>query len=181
MASSSKAMRQNQSQRQATGELARGKPARSLLSRAIALLARRDHSRAELSRKLARYLDQPDDAHQPDDADQLASVLDELDRNGLLSDERFAAAVARSRSNRFGDARIRHDLRRFGVANDVSVAALTTLAGSEVARASEVWSRRFKALPASAAEHAKQARFLQSRGFSFDSILQVLRGRTSSS
>jgi len=175
MASSSKAMRQNQSQRQATGDLARGKPARSLLSRAIALLARRDHSRAELSRKLARYLDEPDDA------DQLASVLDELDRNGLLSDQRFATAVTRSRSNRFGDARIRHDLRRFGVANDVSVAALATLAGSEVARASEVWSRRFKALPASAAEHAKQARFLQSRGFSFDSILQVLRGRTSSS
>lgn len=168
-------MRQNQSQRQATGDLTRGKPARSLLSRAIALLARRDHSRAELSRKLARYLDQPDDA------DQLASVLDELDRNGLLSDQRFATAVTRSRSNRFGDARIRHDLRRFGVANDVSVAALATLAGSEVARASEVWSRRFKALPASAAEHAKQARFLQSRGFSFDSILQVLRGRTSSS
>lgn len=149
----------------------RAKPARSLLSRAIALLARRDHSRAELARKLARYLTEGDDSA------ELIRVLDELDRNQLLSDERLAAAVARNRRQRFGDARIRHDLRRFGVADEVSAIALATLAGSEVARAHEVWSKRFNALPTSAAERAKQARFLQSRGFSLDSIFRVLRAK----
>lgn len=109
---------------------------------------------------------------------ELECVLDELDRNQLLSDERFAAAVTRSRSKRFGDARIRHDLRRFGVADDLSATALSKLAGSEPARAREVWAKRFTELPTSAAERAKQARFLQSRGFSFDSIIKVLRGRS---
>ena len=145
---------------------------KSFLSRAIALLARRDHSRAELSRKLARHI------RDEDDPAEINRVLDELDRNGLLSDQRFASAVARSRSQRFGDARIRYDLRRFGVADDLTAAALTNLAGSEVARAGAVRSKRFGALPASPAERAKQARFLQSRGFSLDSIYQVLRGRT---
>ncbi|MGH6611331.1 MAG: recombination regulator RecX, partial [Burkholderiaceae bacterium] len=141
----------------------------SLLSRAIALLARRDHSRAELSRKLARYVDE-------DDPNALDRVLDELERSGLISDERFAAANIRIRSQRFGDARIRHDLRRLGVADEASAAALQTLAGSETARAREVWSKRFDTLPTSTAERAKQARFLQSRGFSLDSIFRVLRG-----
>lgn len=136
------------------------------------MLARRDHSRAELSRKLSRYVGDHDDSA------QLDRVLDDLQRNGLLSDERFAGALARSRSQRFGDARIRHDLRRFGIADDLSAAALATLAGSEVARAQEVRSKRFAGLPTSAAERAKQARFLQGRGFSLDSIYQVLRGRT---
>jgi regulatory protein len=134
------------------------------------LLARRDHSRAELSRKLAR--------HVGDDPEELEQVLGELSRSGLLSDERFAAAVARSRSQRFGDARIRYDLRRFGVSADLSAAALANLAGSETARAREVRSKRFSTPPSSAVERAKQARFLQSRGFSPDSIYQVLRDRT---
>lgn len=150
---------------------ARRSQTRSLLSRAIALLARRDHSRAELSRKLMRYVGEGDDP------DQVARVLDNLDRKHLLSDERFAAGLVRVRSQRFGDARIRHDLRRVGVAEDVGAAALAALSVSEPARAHDVWSKRFTHLPASAAEHAKQARFLQSRGFSFDSIVRVLRGR----
>lgn len=105
-------------------------------------------------------------------------MLDELGRNGLLSDERFAGAVARSRSQRFGDARIRYDLRRFGIADDLSAAALAKLGGSEAARAREVSSKRFAGSPTTAAERAKCARFLQSRGFSLESIYQVLRGRT---
>lgn len=157
--------------RSAPPEHARPKPTRSLLSRAIALLARRDHSRAELSRKLSRYVSEGDDPA------ELARVLDELDQKQLLSDERFAAGLARSRAQRFGDARIKHDLRRFGVADETSAAVLATLAGSEIARAHEVWAKRFAALPTSAAERAKQARFLQSRGFSLDSIFRVLRGR----
>jgi regulatory protein len=104
-------------------------------------------------------------------------VLAELDRNGLLSDERFAGALARSRSQRFGDARIRYDLRRLGIADDLSAAALAKLSGTEVSRANLVRSKRFAELPSSAAERAKQARFLQSRGFSHDAICRVLQGR----
>ena len=136
------------------------------------MLARRDHSRAELSRKLARYV--REDA----ELEEVNRVLAELDRNGLLSDERFAGALARSRSQRFGDARIRYDLRRFGIADDLSAAALAGLSGTEISRADAVRSKRFADLPSSAAERAKQARFLHSRGFSHEAICRVLQGRT---
>jgi regulatory protein len=112
-----------------------------------------------------------------DEPEEIDRVLDELDRNGLLSDERFATALVRSRSQRFGDARIRYDLRKFGVADDASAAALSKLSQTEVSRADAVRSKRFAALPVSAAERARQARFLQARGFSLDSIYRVLRGR----
>ena len=152
--------------RSASGQ--RKKPSRSLLSRAIALLARRDHSRAELARKLAPYVVDGDPS-------QLERALDELARTGLISDARFASAVSRSRSQRFGDARIRYDLRRFGVADDLSAAALAQLGGTEAERASAVRSKRFARFPVSPAERGRQARFLQSRGFSLDTIYQVLR------
>ena len=154
-----------------TDEPRRPRPNRSPLSRAIALLARRDHSRAELYRKLSRHV------REDDDPGGIERVLDELSRSGLLSDQRFASAVARSRSQRFGDARIRYDLRKFGVADDLTATVLGTLSETEVSRADRVRAKRFAALPASAAEHAKQARFLQSRGFSLESIYWVLRGR----
>jgi len=96
----------------------------------------------------------------------------------LLSDERFAGAMIRNRSHRFGDARIRHDLRRLGVADELSAAALTSLNGTEVSRANLVRSKKFGEIPASSAERARQARFLQSRGFSIDAIRDVLRGKT---
>jgi regulatory protein len=47
---------------------------------------------------------------------------------------------------------------------------------TELERAREAWQKRFRAPPASAAERAKQMRFLQGRGFSFDVIRRVVAG-----
>ena len=77
----------------------------ALLQRAVALLARREHSRVELARKLMRRLDEGQDRADVD------AVLDELQRRDLLSEERFAAAVVRARASRYGDARLRQDLQ----------------------------------------------------------------------
>ena len=139
-----------------------------LLARAVALLARREHSRAELARKLKRHLGDEDPA-------SIESVLDELERRKLLSDARFAGAVARNKAGKFGDARIRHDLRAAGIDDDAAAAALTSL-GAELERARGVWRKRFGAVPTSASERGKQARFLQSRGFGPETIHRVLRG-----
>jgi len=140
----------------------------SLLGRAVALLARREHSRAELARKLKRALGDEDPA-------SVEGVLDELERRKLLSDARFAAAVARTKAGKFGDARIRHDLRAAGIDDDTAATALTSL-GVELERARAVWRKRFGAVPTSATERGKQARFLQSRGFGPETIHRVLRG-----
>lgn len=148
----------------------RGKERRSLLSRAVGLLARREHSRAELAAKLRRGLTEDDD---PTEVDR---VLDSLERDKLLSDERYAGAVTRARAGRYGDARLRHDLKSSGVRPEVADRALGALQGTELQRAHAVWSRRFDALPLTAQERARQARFLQARGFSIDTIRRVLRG-----
>ncbi len=129
------------------------------------MLARREHSRAELLRKLAA--DGPrEDIH---------AVLDQLEGSGLLSDARFAEAYVSSRAARVGNARLRHDLRARGIADAIIAAALPAEADSETERARQVWRRKFAAPPADRADYARQARFLQQRGFAVDIIRKVLK------
>jgi regulatory protein len=147
-----------------------GRQQRSLFARAVALLARREHSRAELAAKLRRALTEDEDPA------EIERVLDALERDKLLSDERYARTLTRTRGQRFGDARLRFDLKSAGVKPQQAHEALAALAGTELERARAVWARRFGAPPATAQERARQARFLQSRGFSPDTIRKVLRG-----
>jgi regulatory protein len=149
---------------------ARDKLAASLLKRAVALLARREHSRVDLARKLMRRLDEGQDRADVD------TVLDELQRRDLLSEDRFAAAVVRARAARYGDARLKQDLKSRGAAPDAAAAALDAVRGSELERARAVWARRFGRLPASLQERARQVRFLEARGFSSAVIRRVLTG-----
>ena len=150
---------------------ARGRrESRSLFARAVTLLARRDHSRAELATKLRRTLTETDDPG------EVERVLDALERDKLLSDERYAGTLTRTRSARFGDARVRYDLKSAGVKADAVDRAVASLKGTEVERARAVWSRRFGELPNTQHERGRQARFLQARGFSTETIRQVLRG-----
>lgn len=147
-----------------------GREGRSLFARAVALLARREHSRAELAAKLRRGLGAEDDPA------EVERVLDALEKDKLLSDERFAAVLTRTRSARFGDARIRFDLKSAGVQAESADRAIASLKGTELQRARAIWARRFAALPATAQERGRQARFLQARGFSMATIRAVLRG-----
>jgi regulatory protein len=144
-------------------------PRARLLRRAVALLARREHGRAELARKLKARLE---DGQDPADVD---AVLSELAANDLLSDARYAAAVVRARGARYGDARIAHDLKARGVSAELAKAAVGGL-DDELQRARAIWQRRFGALPSSTEERARQSRFLHARGFSGDVIRRLLRG-----
>jgi len=149
---------------------ARGKRPPSLLKRAVALLARREHSRAELAAKLIRRLDEGQDVAEVD------NVLDELQRRGWLSEERYAASVVRSRSARYGDLRLKQELRVRGISKSTATAAVSAASASELERAKAVWVRKFGAPPVNAAERARQARFLQSRGFATAIIRRVIDG-----
>jgi regulatory protein len=135
-----------------------------LRRKAIGLLARREHSRAELARKLAA-----------DGTDEdIANVLAQLESEGLLSDARAAAAYVRAHGARFGAARLRQDLRSRGLDPAVVAAEVGELP-SELERARAVWSKKFAAVPEDAKEWARQARFLQSRGFATDVIRRLLK------
>jgi len=147
----------------------------SLRARALRFLAIREHSRLELSRKLSRYLGEGEAT------DALDVLLDDLERDGWLSDQRFADQWVASRSTRFGDARIRQELRARGVDADKASPPLkaNALENSEHARALELWRRRYGGEAAvDLNERARQARFLMQRGFSGEVVSRIVRGQS---
>ena len=134
--------------------------------RALQLLTRRDFSRAELRARLAA------DAGS---AEELDTVLDTLQAERLLSDRRYASQRVIARAGRYGNGRLRQELKHQGVAEEDIVAALPE-GGDESARCRAVWAKKFDRLPQSVEERAKQMRFLQYRGFSGESIRRLMRG-----
>jgi regulatory protein len=139
--------------------------AAKLRGKAITLLARRDHSRAELEQKLAR------DGGTPAD---IAAVLDRLQTENLLSDRRFAEGLARVRGARYGSARVAQDLRARGVTGEVAASLVGDLKAGEAELARTVWQKKFGSAPADARERARQMRFLQARGFAPEVIHKVV-------
>jgi regulatory protein len=144
----------------------------SVKGRALRYLAQREHSRAELARKLARTVEDTEDASA---AAQIESALDQLSAAGLLSDARAAETVLSSQGKRFGSHRLRQVLQGKGLAPELVQHTLQEARGTELARAREVWQRRFGSPPADAQERAKQMRFLAGRGFDGDVIRRVVQ------
>ena len=140
----------------------------TLRARALRLLARREHARAELARKLAPHAES---------AEALEILLDDLCTRRLLSDERYVEMRMNARSARLGNARLAHELRMQGVADELVNAALAA-GEDELTRARQVWQRKFgdQCSVPDTAERARQTRFLMSRGFSGETIRRVLRG-----
>jgi regulatory protein len=138
----------------------------ALKARALRALSSRDYSRTELARKLAPY-----GSHQ-----EVEGVLDRMIELGLLSDQRFAASFVRSRAGRYGSARLRYALAERGVDSSVADQALAQdEIPDDYTRAVALWQRRFGVAPDSPKEWARQARFLQSRGFPTDVIRKILK------
>jgi regulatory protein len=79
-----------------------------------------------------------------------------------------------ARSHKFGSAKIANELREKGVSQELIETAIEQVKENELDNAKEIWRKKFKAIPASRDEWARQARFLQSRGFGFDIIKKVL-------
>jgi regulatory protein len=91
-----------------------------------------------------------------------------------LSDARFTEQLIHARQSKFGSARVANELREKGVADDLIANALEDVKVNELGHARDICHKKFKASPASREDWAKQARFLQSRGFAFDVIKKVL-------
>lgn len=147
----------------------REKEAASLLRRrAMDLLAMREHSRKELRGKLQARMD---------DTDSLDDVLDRLEQDELLSDQRFAEAFVRSRINRGqGPVRLRQELMQRGVTEALAHQAIESQGCDWFALAEEVAERRFGSEPASERrELARRLRFLQYRGFTTEQCRRALR------
>lgn len=147
---------------------ATSRPQPSLRERALAYLARREHSAKELQRKLKPYATEEDD---------LDALLQDFRQRGWVSDQRFAEQMVHARQGRYGSLKVAHELREKGVADNLVDQATAALDDMQNARS--VWQKKYGKLPAGREEWAKQARFLQSRGFGFDVIKRVLKSAPS--
>ncbi len=153
----------------------------SLRGKALAWLAQREHSRLELQQKLERYATRVQAHH-----DEIAPLLDALESAGQLSQARFVESRVHARISRFGNRRIEQELRAKGVTPDETLRA--QLRDSELERAQRVFEAKFGRnrtlhpgrgpggeAAASPQLRARQARFLAARGFSAETVSQVLR------
>jgi regulatory protein len=141
----------------------------SLAQRALAALARREHSRLELQRKLAPHAES---------LEQLETVLDDLETKKLLSADRFSQSLVHRREARYGNQRIVRELQEHQLDAAIVRDRVSELASTEIERCRSVWQKKFGSLPKDLEDRARQMRFLNARGFSSDAIRSVLRTRS---
>jgi regulatory protein len=161
----------------------------SLKARALRLLSMREYSRKGLATKLAESVarsfkfgptveDEEISVADIPLTTQIEAVLDDFEARGWLSDERFAEALVRRRSERFGTRKIQDELTQAGVDSAKTTNLLRTLKETEYQRAHELWLRKFGAVATEQKERARQYRFLASKGFSSDVVSKVVAGRS---
>ena len=136
-----------------------------LKARALRLLARREHTRAELGRKLAPLAGSPA---------ALEALLAGLEGRKQLSDARYAEARAHQLSRKFGALRVRRELVAKGVEREAAARFAADVEKTDLERACLILARKYRAPATGPKEHARRGRFLQSRGFSRDVIRQAL-------
>ena len=145
------------------------KPQVSLRQRALDYLAKREYSVAELAQKLNTVARQYEL-----NADEIPEILADFKKRNWVSDTRFTEQILHARKSKFGSARIAHELREKGVSDELISEAVQDVKENELANAKAVWRKKYDMPPASREEWAKQARFLQSRGFGFEIIKKVI-------
>lgn len=161
----------------------------SLKARALRLLSMREYSRKGLEAKLkesaAKTLTRNPEIAEGENlpsakplSTQIEEVLDDFEARGWLSDERFAQALVRRRSERFGARKIQDELERAGVDASQSAELMKSLKETEFQRAQELWQRKFGVVAQEQKERARQYRFLASKGFSSDVVSRVVAGRS---
>jgi regulatory protein len=119
-----------------------------------------------LERKLKPHEDVPG---------ELTQVLDEMQARDFINDGRAIDSVINHRARKVGGARLKQELAAKGLGGEAVALALAALKDSELDRAHAVWLHKFGQRPQDPREHAKQTRFLLSRGFAAEVVSQVLR------
>jgi len=145
------------------------KPQVSLRQRALDYLAKREYSVAELVQKLNTVAMQYEL-----DADEIPSIVADFQKRNWVSDTRFTEQILHARKSKFGVARIAHELREKGISDELISEAVQDVKENELTNAKTVWHKKYGMPPGSREEWAKQARFLQSRGFGFEIIKKVI-------
>lgn len=145
--------------------------AKTLKERAMDILARREHSREELYRKLS---------YKGFESDEVKAVIESLQLQGLLSDERYAESYVRSRAERgFGPLRIQCELKERGVDDTLIAQVISQECIDWNEKCRVVWKKKYNRFESFGSQaYAAQVRFLTQRGYRQEAIHVVLQSLT---
>ena len=141
----------------------------SLLGRGIRYLSMREHSEAEIRKKLHPYAE---------NEEELNHVILQLKSKNFLSNERFSDSLIYKKANTLGSHRIAYELRQHDLDPEIISKHLVNLNKSESRRAYDVWFKKFGTLAKEPKDLAKQIRFMVSRGFDQELVYRIVRGKT---
>ena len=141
----------------------------SLLGRGIRYLSMREHSEAEIRRKLHSYAESEE---------ELNTVINQLKIKNFLSNERFSESLIYKKANTLGNHRLAQEFRKHDLEPEIISKHLLDLKKSESKRAYEVWLKKFGTLAKEPKDLAKQIRFMISRGFDQEIVYRIVRGKT---
>lgn len=150
----------------------------SLKARALRFLSRREYSRKELAQKLLQTATQKSTDVPNDLEEQIEEVLSEFQKQGWLSDERYAEVLARRRGQRYGMRRVTEELQRAGIEQSTISRLSQDLEDTEFERAHALWERKFGQIAHEQKERARQYRFLVSKGFNPELVTRLISGRS---
>ena len=139
----------------------------SLRQRAIEALSRREFSRLELQRKLTPFCE---------DEGELGRLLDALEKDKLLSNQRFAESLTHRRADKYGMRRLRAEFSQHGLSAEITERQLVQLKATELDRCELVWAKKYGGIvPEDAHQRARHMRFLAGRGFDAETVSAVMR------
>lgn len=139
----------------------------SIKNAALALLARREHSKYELASKLSRKFS---------DEQKVQQELDALAKDNLQSEERFVESFIRAKKNHGkGPKFIKQELRQRGVSEYLIASYVYENDEDWLELAKQVYTKKFGMTPvADSKDKARRIRFMVSRGFSADNVMSLL-------
>ena len=143
-----------------------------LKKRALYYLGKREYSRLELQKKINAFAKELDL-----DGQNIKNLLNDLEGNNWLSDQRFAEQLIFSKKNKYGVEKIRYELKMRGVDDTIINSELVKIKSEDYSLAKKIWSKKFDDTPHSQEERNKQIRFLQGRGINIELIHKILSGK----
>lgn len=143
-----------------------------LKKRALYYLGKREYSRLELQKKINAFAQELELETQ-----NIKNILNDLEVNDWLSDQRFSEQFIFSKKNKYGVDKIRYELKIRGVDDAIINSELVKIKSDNYSLAKKIWAKKFDDTPHSQEERNKQIRFLQGRGINIELIHQILSGK----
>ncbi|MDC0931605.1 RecX family transcriptional regulator [Methylophilaceae bacterium] len=143
-----------------------------LKKRALYYLGKREYSRLELQKKINAFAQELEI-----DTQNIKNLLNNLEGNNWLSDQRFTEQFIFSKKNKYGVEKIRYELKMRGVDDTIINSELVKIKSENYLLAKKIWSKKFDDTPHSQEERNKQIRFLQGRGINIELIHKILSGK----